>query len=79
MTTEFYYKREPMKTSPRMRWVKITKHFMSSNQILCEDPPNILLMLCDEYDEPEYKRLLPDHDGMTPAELAYEFECNNNM
>ena len=65
-----------MMSSPRMRWVKIANNFMSSNQILSEDPPHILLMFVDEYDEPPYNRLISYQDGLTPAERIYEDECN---
>ena len=48
---------------------------MPNEHILSEDP-HILLMLCDQYEEPEYKRLISYHDGTTPAERRYEDECN---
>ena len=77
MTTKFYYKEESMMSSSSVRWLKITNHFISSEQILSEDPPHILLMLVDEYDEPLYKRLISyQSDGLTPAQRAYEDECN---
>ena len=60
-----------------MRWVKITTNFMSSEQILFEDPPRILLMLVSQYDEPVYKRLISyQKDDRTPAERAYEDYMN---
>ena len=39
------------------RWVSITHEFFEHEKILPKDPPHILLMLCDKYDEPVYKRL----------------------
>ena len=66
-----------MMSSSSVRWVKITNHFISSEQILSEDPPHILLMLVDEYDEPVYKRLIASQvDGLTPTEQAYENYMN---
>ena len=59
----------------RMKWIKITKHFMPNEHILPEDP-HILLMLSDQYDEPDYKRLISYQDGFTPAERAYEDYMN---
>ena len=66
-------------TDSRMKWIKITSPFraISSENILPEDPPHVLLMLVDQYDEPDYKRLISyQTDGLTPAERAYEDECN---
>ena len=65
----------------RMKWIKITSPFraqtISSENILPEDPPHILLMLVDQYDEPACKRLIEyQTDGLTPAQRAYENECN---
>ena len=77
MTTKFYYKEESMMSSSSVRWLKITNHFISSEQILSEDPPHILLMLCDQYDEPLYKRLISyQSDDLIPAERAFEDVCN---
>ena len=80
MTTKFYYKEESMMSSSSMRWLKITNHFRAqaiSSEILSEDPPHILLMLVDQYNEPVYKRLIEYQlDGLTPTERAYEDECN---
>jgi hypothetical protein len=60
-----------------MRWVKIANNFMSSEQILSEDPPHISLMLCDQYNEPVYKRLISyQTDDLTPAQRAYEDYMN---
>ena len=56
-----------------MRWVKIANNFMSSEQILSEDPPHILLI----YDEPVYKRLIScQTDDLTPAQRACEDYMN---
>ena len=60
----------------RMKWIRITSPFISSENILPEDPPHILLMLVDQYDEPDYKRLISYQDGLTPAQRAYDDECN---
>ena len=77
MTTKFYYKKESMMSSSRIKRIKITSPFRSSEQILSEEPPHILLMLCDQYDEPVYKRLISyQTDDLTPAERAFEDFCN---
>ena len=72
--------RKRTKNESTMRWVKITSPFRAqaiSSEILSEEPPNILLMLCDGYDEPLYKRLIEYQlDGLTPTERAYEDYMN---
>ena len=63
------------------RWVhvyaQITHEFFERDQILPEDPPNILMMLVDEYEPPVYKRLIESQvDGLTPTERdRLEYEC----
>ena len=63
--------------SMNVRWSNITRPGISRDEYISEDPPYILLMLCDEYDEPVYKRLIESQvDGLTPTERnRLEYEC----